>query len=254
MNDVLIQTTDLVRIYRPRNRSTGGTHALRGINLSIRSGDFVSVTGPSGAGKTTLFNLLGLLDKPDHGTILFRDTDVGRLGSDERAVFRNRSIGFVFQHFLLIPNLTAFENALTPVLLSSARSTSASKDRMRKLFNRLDIDSCRNRLPAELSGGERQRVAIARSLANDPEIILADEPTGSVDSQSAANILDMLVELNLGEGKTVLVITHSAAVASRAGRTIQLRDGKVVNEQKDETECSNQHGGGSQAGRDGGSE
>ena len=207
--------------------------ALKDINLKIPEGEMVSITGPSGCGKSTLMHLLGLLDKPSSGEIIFKGIDVSRFSEIEQSNFRSREGGFVFQRFNLLQRVTALENVLLPTIyLRNVKGVPlASRDFLKKraidLLGRMGLSHRLDHRPNQLSGGEQQRVAIARSLINDPSLILADEPTGNLDSRSGLEILNLLKELN-ATGKTVVVVTHDANVASSCQRIIKLKDGEVV--------------------------
>jgi putative ABC transport system ATP-binding protein len=199
--------------------------ALDGVSLQIDGGEFVAIMGPSGSGKSTLMNILGCLDRPTSGTYSLRGQDVSTLDDDRLAEVRNREIGFVFQTFNLLPRLTAAENVALP--LAYARVSRA--DRLQRAAKKLDLVGLAERAahrPNEMSGGQRQRVAIARALINEPAMILADEPTGNLDSKTAREILALLKDLN-DKGHTVVMVTHDAEVAANARRTIHVRDGKV---------------------------
>jgi putative ABC transport system ATP-binding protein len=221
-NHWLIETEDLARTYL-----MGATRvrALRGVSVRIAPGDFVALMGPSGCGKSTLMHLLGCLDRPTAGRYRLAGRDVSALSNGERAALRRTRIGFVFQTFNLLPRLTALENVKLP-LLYQGRVQDAGL-RSAEALARVGLDHRADHRPAELSGGERQRVAIARALVTEPGIVLADEPTGNLDSVAGAGIMRLLSELNLG-GRTLLVVTHSAEVAAHARRIVEMRDGRIV--------------------------
>ncbi len=205
------------------------TPVLRGVSLDIETGEFVALMGASGSGKTTLMNVLGCLDQPTSGEYRLDGEEVTGLSKDRRAALRSAKIGFVFQSFNLLPRTTAIENVLMP--LSYARTTATpavQRARARDLLERVGLGDRLEHEPARLSGGQQQRVAIARALINDPQLLLADEPTGSLDSRSSAEILAMLESLHRESGLTIVVVTHDDAVARHAGRTIRLHDGLVV--------------------------
>jgi len=202
------------------------THALSEFSLHVRTGEFVAVMGPSGSGKTTFLNVAGLLDTFDAGTYELDGKDVSRLSDDEMSRFRNRKIGFVFQSFNLIPDLDVFDNVDVP-LRYRGLPTSDRKARIEKALEQVGLSSRARHLPSQLSGGQQQRVAVARVLAGDPRLILADEPTGNLDSLMTREILDLLEEIN-GRGTTIVMVTHSPECATRAHRQIHLLDGKVV--------------------------
>jgi len=200
---------------------------LKGIDLEVGRGDFVSIMGPSGSGKSTLMNIIGCLDKPTSGTYILDGTDVSELSSDSLAEIRNSRIGFIFQNFNLIPRTTAIENVELPIIYSGTDG----KDMKQRALEALKLVGLVDRVhhtPAQLSGGQQQRVAIARAIINDPSIILADEPTGNLDSATSEEVLKILTDLN-NNGKTIVMITHDDEVSAIAKRTIRIRDGKIVN-------------------------
>jgi putative ABC transport system ATP-binding protein len=205
--------------------------AVDGLDLEIDGGEFVVVAGPSGSGKSTLLQLLGALDRPSSGAVLFEDRDLARMGEGELAELRLRTVGFVFQQFNLIPTLTAAENvaiAIAPTGLGGEER----RTRTRELLDRVGLASRAGHLPSQLSGGEQQRVAIARALANHPRVLLADEPTGNLDTASGDSILTLLYRLWEEEGLTVVLITHDAAIAGRAPRVVRLADGRVEDDRR----------------------
>jgi ABC-type lipoprotein export system ATPase subunit len=199
---------------------------LRGVTLRVRPGESVAVTGPSGSGKTTLLQLIGGLDKPDAGEIRVGGRALDKLCEAELAAFRNREVGFVFQAHNLLPQLTALENVLVPAWARSA--TEADVARARRLLERVGLGGCEGRFPGQLSGGERQRVAVARALLLSPGLVLADEPTGALDQSSARAVIDLLAELNVEDGVTLVVVTHAEACAVRMGRRLRLVDGQLA--------------------------
>ncbi len=199
---------------------------LRGVTLTINKGEFVAILGPSGSGKSTLMNQLGLLDVPTKGKITLEGRDLTTLSENEMALVRGKTIGFIFQQFNLIPTLTAVENVMLPTLFQGI----AEEERVvrgRKLLTMVGLDHRMDHKPGQLSGGQQQRVAIARSLVNDPSIILADEPTGNLDSISGAQIFEMLIHLHRDEHKTVILITHDEELAHHAQRIAYMKDGRV---------------------------
>lgn len=199
---------------------------LKGINLRIDRGEFVSVMGPSGSGKSTLLYLMGSLDKPTSGRVRIQGRDLAVLNDKEESILRRRELGFVFQFYNLIPNLTVEENILLPVLLDGKRVKSF-RNRLNHLLDLVGLTQRRRHTPRELSGGEQQRVAVARSLINDPDIILADEPTGNLDCENSAGILQLLKKINQEQAKTIVQVTHSEEAAAYSERIINVRDGKV---------------------------
>ena len=203
--------------------------ALRGIDLHIESGDFVAIMGASGSGKSTLMNIVGCLDVPTSGRYFLEGTDVARLDDDQLAIIRNRKIGFVFQSFNLIPRTTALHNVEMPLIYAGA------PNRRPRALEALDAVGLANRAdhqPTELSGGQQQRAAIARALVTDPAILLADEPTGNLDSGSSVEIMKLLVELNEQHARTIVLITHERDIAAFATRTVELRDGLIVRDER----------------------
>jgi putative ABC transport system ATP-binding protein len=209
----------------------GGTvRALRGVTLEIPQGDYVAIMGPSGSGKSTLLNLLGCLDRPSGGTILLGEDDVSRLSDDQLSEIRASRIGFVFQSYNLIPQLTVLENIEVP-LYYQKRLTGKDRRRSRELADMVGLGDRLDHRPTQLSGGQQQRVAIARSLVNDPYFILADEPTGNLDSLTTLEILDLLGNLNQ-QGKTIIMVTHEPDVGRRAKRITRLMDGMVQSDER----------------------
>ena len=207
--------------------------ALDGVDLMIRSGEFVAVVGPSGSGKSTLLNMLGALDRPTDGKVIINGQSLSQVRKLDR--FRSETVGFVFQMHNLIPTLTAMENVSVP-LYETGIGSRARRARARELLVLVGLSNRLKALPSQLSGGERQRVAIARALANDPSIVLADEPTGNLDSKTTAEIMGLLSELNRTEHTTLIVVTHNAQVAAAAQRIITMRDGKVHTDVASEVE------------------
>lgn len=199
--------------------------ALKGIDCQVEDGEFVAIVGPSGSGKSTMMNLMGCLDVPTHGTYLLDGRDVGTLSSNELADIRNKKVGFVFQAFNLLPYATAYENIEIPLLFGKVNGAKR-KRRVTELLARVGLADKSNNRPTEMSGGEMQRVAIARALANDPRIILADEPTGNLDTASGEAIVTLFDELH-ASGKTIIMITHDMNLARNAQRVISIRDGQI---------------------------
>lgn len=216
----------LSQIRKTYKQGGNEIRALDGIDLHIASGEFVAIMGPSGSGKSTLLNVLGALDRPDHGSYLLNKEDISVMNDDAASDIRNRNIGFVFQSFHLLPRLTVLENVLLPQRYSNSPDAHA-ETRARQLLERIGLATRMDHRPGELSGGQLQRAAIARALLNQPALLLADEPTGNLDSKSAADVLNLLSELHAG-GQTLVLVTHDPAVAAKAQRTIHLADGKVA--------------------------
>lgn len=221
----VLQTEDLTKTY---TRGSEEVHALQGVSLSIEKGEFVSIVGPSGAGKTALLNLLGCLDTPTSGRVIVNGTDVTSFPESRRVIIRREEIGFIFQQFFLIPTLSARENILLPLTFSKKQ---ISEERASDILVMVGLTHRENHLPHELSGGEMQRVAIGRALINDPKIILADEPTGNLDSQTADQVYSVFEAL-VGRGYSVIVVTHNHELANRANRIIHLRDGRIIEDTK----------------------
>ena len=207
------------------NKSYGSLHVLSDVSLAIEKGEVVSVVGASGAGKTTLLQILGTLDSPDSGTLRYEDVDVTRLKEKELASFRNRNIGFVFQAHHLLPEFTALENIMVPALIRGDKAADARRKAM-GLLERLRLEGRALHKPAELSGGEQQRVAVARALVNNPMVVLADEPSGNLDSQHARELHNLFFELRKDLGQTFVIVTHNEELASMADRKITIKDGK----------------------------
>jgi putative ABC transport system ATP-binding protein len=203
----------------------GHVQALRGVDLQIADAEFVAIVGPSGSGKTTLLQLLGALDRPSAGTLKYRGQSLVDL--DDPARYRAHEIGFIFQAFHLLPTFTATENVQIP-MFENRLSRAARNARSLELLKAVGLEQRVNHFPAKLSGGERQRVAIARSLANSPSVVLADEPTGNLDSENAQHVLDLLTSLHRERQMTLILVTHDMSVAKRASRAIQMKDGHVV--------------------------
>lgn len=202
---------------------------LNDLSLEVNEGESIAIMGPSGSGKSTLLNILGLLDKPDAGEILFKGSSIAQFTDDESAAYRNKNIGFVFQDHLLLPHLTVKENIFLPMLASkySSSELSAREEVIFKLMEKTGISDLKDKYPSNISGGEAQRVAVVRSLANNPLILLADEPTGSLDSRNAENLGDMLLKMNRETGITLILATHSEELAKKMSRVFRLEDGKL---------------------------
>ena len=218
---ILIDTRDLTKIY---HMGMADVHALRGVNLRVQAGEFLALMGPSGSGKSTMMHLLGCLDTPTSGCYLLEGRDVSTFSNDERARLRNASIGFVFQTFNLLPRLTALENVMLPLLYRGRDGNLRTK--AAEALKRVGLSQRAAHRPTEMSGGERQRVAIARALVADPALILADEPTGNLDTKTGADIMHLLVDLS-AERRTILVVTHDANVAAYVQRIVHMQDGLI---------------------------
>ncbi len=218
----MIELRDITKVYRMGNIEVA---ALRGVSLSVAAGEMTAIMGASGSGKSTLMNILGCLDVPTSGAYLLEGEDVGKLGDDRLAGIRNRKIGFVFQTYNLLPRLSALANVELPLLYGNG---SNRRRRAMEALERVGLGDRVHHKPTELSGGQQQRVGIARALVKDPSLLLADEPTGNLDSQSSEEIIRILQGLNREQGLTVVIITHEADIAAATGRVITLRDGLVV--------------------------
>jgi putative ABC transport system ATP-binding protein len=221
----LIELRDVTKTFTPGGEAV---RALRGVSLSIQAGEFLALVGPSGSGKSTLMHLIGLLDRPTSGTYLFEGEDVSRLSRTGLAELRNRKIGFVFQGFHLLPRQSAWENVTLPMLYAS-RPAPERRKRALDLLTRVGLADRIAHRPNELSGGQQQRVAIARSLANDPRLLLADEPTGNLDTATGTEVLSQFRQLH-ATGQTIVLVTHDRSVADTAERIVTLRDGLIVSD------------------------
>ena len=221
----LIQVDDLHKVFMTEEVET---HALSGVNLEIREGEYVAIAGPSGCGKSTLLSILGLLDSPTKGKYLLNGTPVENLNALQRAHIRNKEVGFIFQSFNLIGDLTVLENVMLPLTyrkMSSAQRTASAKNAL----ERVQMSHRMKHYPAQLSGGQQQRVAVARALAGNPSILLADEPTGNLDSENGDIVMDLLADLHKN-GTTICMVTHDSRYANHAERTVHLFDGRIVEE------------------------
>lgn len=222
-NNVIIKMTDITKVY---DSSDVETVALKDIDLVVNRGDFLAITGRSGSGKSTLMHIIGLLDSPTSGIYILNGTDVSKLSEDEQAYQRNKEIGFVFQQFNLLPRSTAVENVILPAIYAGTDS----KERVEKaveILTELGLEEHLTKRPNQMSGGQQQRVAIARALINNPELILADEPTGNLDTKSGDDVMKTLKQLNK-EGKTIVLITHEKDIAMQARKILHLEDGRLV--------------------------
>ena len=230
MNNNLIEVQGLTKVY---GEDDAAIFALAGVDVSIERGEFVAIMGHSGSGKSTLMNILGCLDRPTSGTYLLDGSDVSGMSKNERAAIRNRKIGFIFQSFNLLPRLSALANVILPVMYND--DDVSDEEQRERAIAALESVGLRDRLhhrPNQLSGGQQQRVAIARALINAPPLILADEPTGNLDSHSSDEIMGLLHELHQ-KGATIVMVTHEHDVAAHAGRVISVRDGKVISDGRD---------------------
>jgi ABC-type lipoprotein export system ATPase subunit len=221
----LIDVRDVTKVYRTGDLDLP---VLKGVSFTIERGEMVALMGSSGSGKTTLMNILGCLDRPTGGEYWLDGHEVGRLSNDARALLRNGKIGFVFQSFNLLPRTTALDNVTMPLTYSAHELPEAQVEtRGRRLLERVGLGERLEHVPAQLSGGQQQRVAIARALVNEPSLLLADEPTGNLDSRTSAEVLQMFQQLNREDGITILLVTHDPEVAHAAQRTIRIRDGVI---------------------------
>jgi len=226
-DSIIIWVEDLHKIYRLGQNEI---HALRGISLSVRRGEIVAIMGPSGSGKSTLMNILGCLDQPTWGLYVLDGRDVSKMDDDELAAVRNKQVGFVFQNFNLLPRTTALENVMLPLVYGGIPGRERRR-RAEQVLEAVGLGDRMDHTPNELSGGQQQRVAIARALVNNPSIILADEPTGNLDSKSGREVMAILQRLNRDMGITVVLVTHDPIIGHHAGRVIHLFDGKILREE-----------------------
>ena len=217
----MIKTQNLTKTY---GKGEGKVTALDGVDITIKDGEMVAIIGKSGSGKSTLLNLLGGLDKATEGKVFYNDKDLSEMNDSKLSEFRLKNIGFVFQFFDLIPELTAEENVMFPAKLAKKKETSEGD-----LYTALDINDRVKHYPAELSGGQQQRAAIARALINDPDVILCDEPTGNLDKRSGEEVMNLLKKLSQEQNKTVIIVTHDSDIASQCSRIIELSDGRLAN-------------------------
>ncbi|MFN8304070.1 MAG: ABC transporter ATP-binding protein [Saprospiraceae bacterium] len=219
---MVLQATDI-------HKSFGQLHILKGVNFSVQRGEIVSIVGRSGAGKSTLLHILGTLDQADKGTLTVRDTDLGRLGARQLAAFRNRHIGFVFQFHHLLPEFTALENVCIPGYIAR-KPVAEVRRRAAELLDYLGLSARLEHKPTQMSGGEQQRVAVARALINQPDLLLADEPTGNLDSAAAQDMHQLIRRLRDDYGQTFVIVTHNQELAALSDRTVEMRDGLIVSQ------------------------
>ena len=224
MKHIIIHLDDVWKTYKMGDVEVS---ALKSVTLAINQGDFMAITGASGSGKSTMMNLVGCLDVPTQGTIYLDGRNISKMRESELAQVRGKKIGFIFQQFNLIQNLSALENVMLPLEFQDIPSDMALKKAC-ELLELVGLGDRVNHRPSQLSGGQQQRVAIARSLSNDPDVVLADEPTGNLDSTSGADVISLLEDLWRKEGKTIIMVTHDLHLAERARRRIQLKDGQIV--------------------------
>ncbi|MEZ5957204.1 MAG: ABC transporter ATP-binding protein [Hyphomonadaceae bacterium] len=230
----LIEARDLEKLYRMGDETV---RALDGVSFTIPRGDYCAIVGPSGSGKSTLMNIIGGLDTPTRGRIVIAGNEIGAMSDDDLAVFRNQTIGFVFQSFNLLPRLTALENVELPMIYGGVLPKER-RERAAELLQRVGLGQRMDHRPTQLSGGQQQRVAIARALAGRPALLLADEPTGALDTSTGVEILGLFNQLN-GEGATVVLVTHDHDVAGATKRTIEMRDGRIVSDQRNDRSARN---------------
>lgn len=224
--DEVIKAIDLVKIYRLGKIEFP---ALRGVNIAIKQGDFLAIAGPSGSGKSTLMNLFGALDRPTKGSVLIDGVDISTLNADGLAILRNRKLGFVFQTFNLLTYLNALQNVEVPLVAAGVPGLERIK-KAKETLARVGLEGFERNRPTELSGGQQQRVAVARALINDPKIILADEPTGNLDSESSRNLMDIFHRLNSESGVSIIMVTHNLELTNYCNRVIMVRDGLIERE------------------------
>lgn len=220
---MIIEVKDLWKSY---GKGEAKVDALKGINLNIKQGEFASLLGPSGSGKSTLLHILGAMDKPTMGQVFVNGTDIGTLSDSKLNNIRLKGIGFIFQTFNLVSTLTALENVMLPMKLNGIRGKKA-KEKALELLELVELKNRASHYPKEMSGGQKQRVAIARAIANEPSLILADEPTGNLDSENGERVMEMLLKLN-AKGHTIVMVTHNEELAKRTSRTLFMKDGRFI--------------------------
>lgn len=226
-NQNIIKIENISKVY---SMGEVKVHALKNINLQIKEGEFAAITGSSGSGKSTLMHIIGLLDKPTSGKVFLQKKDVSKISNDKRAVLRNKYIGFVFQAFNLLPKTSALDNVALPLLYAGVKKTEREK-MAEKALKTVGLAERMQHFPSQLSGGQQQRVAIARAFINKPTIILADEPTGNLDSKSGKEIMKLLGDLNR-QGHTIVLVTHELDIAKSAKRTIEIKDGEIIRDKE----------------------
>ncbi len=228
MNRTILEAKDIHKVYR---QATGELPVLKGINLSVKEAEILTIVGPSGAGKSTLLHILGALNRPTKGTVVLENEDIYRLNDDRLAGIRNKKVGFVFQFYHLLPEFTALENVMLPVIISKkeSRAMKEVQESAQALLGQVGLGKRLGHKPHQLSGGEQQRVAIARALIHQPRIVFCDEPTGNLDSASGAAIIDLLLRLNREKNQTVVIVTHDEAIAARSHNILHIRDGQLGN-------------------------
>jgi putative ABC transport system ATP-binding protein len=224
MGELIFDLRDVCKVYSMKGVEAT---ALCGVDLKVKKGEYVAIVGPSGSGKSTLMHIMGCLDTPTRGKLILDGRDVSQMGDDELARVRREKIGFIFQAYNLVSGLTAIENVALPMRFAG-RGRGESQKRAAELLKKVGLEGRMHHKPSEMSGGEQQRVAIARSLVNDPEVIMGDEPTGNLDSKTGNEIMDLIEELHRKTGKTVIMVTHDPRIAKRARRQIRMLDGKVA--------------------------
>ncbi len=223
-NNIIIELKDVWKTYKMGDNKV---HALRGLNLKVKKGEFLSIMGPSGSGKSTAMNMVGCLDTPTKGKIFLSEKNISKLTESDLAQIRGKKIGFIFQKFNLITSMTAKENIMLPLIFQNINPIKREK-KAREYLSLVGLKNRMNHTPNELSGGQQQRVAIARALANNPEVILADEPTGNLDTQSGTTVMDFLKKLHKEKKTTIVLVTHDEKVAKEADRIVYLKDGIIV--------------------------
>jgi lipoprotein-releasing system ATP-binding protein len=228
MDNILLRGENLIKDYGKVVKS----RVLGGVNISLKDKEFASLIGPSGCGKSTLLNLLGALDKPTEGNLYFKDKEFSKMNKNQLAEFRNRNIGFIFQSHHLLPEFTALENVLLPAWISSGKADKKNEKRAIELLDMVGLKDKINNLGNNLSGGQQQRVSIARSLINNPDLVLADEPTGNLDSESSEQAYDLLRQINNNFGIAFLIVTHDRHIADKSNRIIEMKDGLIINDTK----------------------